>query len=92
MKRTNTLSLPIYELLDIFYIEDITESNVKIDEAINDLQETFNNIIESKVLQSYSGKRPNGKCIGDMKFDTTLKKPVWWNGTNWILSDGTIAF
>ena len=46
---------------------------------------------EGKMPQSWSGKRPDGKAIGDMKFDTTVKKPVWWNGTNWILADGTVV-
>lgn len=47
---------------------------------------------EGKMPQSWSGKRPAGKAIGDMKFDTTVKKPVWWDGSQWILADGTAAF
>lgn len=39
--------------------------------------------------QSYAGKRPDGIAVGDMKFDTTKNKPVWWNGSAWILADGT---
>lgn len=45
--------------------------------------------MEGKMPQSYSGKRPDGTAIGDMKFDTTVKKPVWWDGDKWILADGT---
>ena len=29
------------------------------------------------------------KNIGDQVFDTTLGKPVWWNGTKWVLADGS---
>jgi hypothetical protein len=47
--------------------------------------------MEGKMPQSYSGKRPDGTAIGDMKFDTTVKKPVWWNGSAWILADGTVV-
>lgn len=43
---------------------------------------------EGKMPQSYAGKRPAGTAIGDMKFDTTIKKPVWWNGSAWITADG----
>ena len=38
--------------------------------------------------QSWSGKRPDGFGVGDMKFDTTIKKPVWWNGSAWVTADG----
>ena len=47
---------------------------------------------EGKIPQSWSGKRPDGKAVGDTKFDTTVNKPVWWNGSQWILADGTVAF
>lgn len=46
---------------------------------------------QGKIPQSYAGKRPDGLAIGDMKFDTTLKVPVWWNGENWVKADGTIV-
>ena len=26
---------------------------------------------------------PNGLLIGDIYYDTTLVKPIWWNGTVW---------
>ena len=29
--------------------------------------------------------------IGDQVFDTTLGKPVWWDGTKWVLADGSEA-
>ena len=28
---------------------------------------------------------------GKTFFDTTLGKPIWYNGTIWVLSDGTVA-
>lgn len=31
------------------------------------------------------------KSIGDFYFDTTLNKPIWWNGTNWVDKDGNNA-
>ena len=27
--------------------------------------------------------------IGKLYFDTTLNKPIWWNGTTWVDSTGT---
>ena len=33
--------------------------------------------------------RPLTSVIGYCYFDTTLNKPIWWNGSNWIDSTGT---
>lgn len=40
-----------------------------------------------------TGSRPAiaGVPAGGMYFDTTLGKPVWSNGTAWILADGTVV-
>ena len=35
-----------------------------------------------------SGARPSYPQLGNEYFDTTLNKPVYWNGTNWIDSSG----
>lgn len=29
--------------------------------------------------------------VGECFFDTSINKPIWWNGSTWILSDGTNA-
>jgi hypothetical protein len=28
---------------------------------------------------------------GQIYFDTTLNRPIWWTGTNWIKADGTVV-
>lgn len=56
------------------------------EKAWGDLERIFK---EGSMPTSYAGKRPNGKAPGDMKFDTTVNKPVWWTGTEWVLADGT---
>ena len=41
-----------------------------------------------------SGARPSGMTaadIGRTYFDTTIGKPIWWNGTNWVLATGITA-
>jgi hypothetical protein len=30
-------------------------------------------------------------AIGQQYFDTTIGRPIWWNGTNWINAAGTIV-
>jgi hypothetical protein len=29
--------------------------------------------------------------IGQQYFDTTIGRPIWWNGTNWINAAGTVV-
>lgn len=29
--------------------------------------------------------------VGRTYFDTTLNRPIWWTGTNWIRADGTVV-
>lgn len=38
-----------------------------------------------------STNRPLEKSKGDSIFDTTLGKPVFWNGSNWIDSSGSVV-
>lgn len=48
--------------------------------------------IGSQPIDSFdSANRPAGINVGYMGFDTTLGKPVWWNGTNWVDATGTTA-
>lgn len=40
------------------------------------------------VDQGTTATRPPSKAIGQMFFDSTIGKPIWWNGTTWIDSTG----
>ena len=33
--------------------------------------------------------RPSPTTIGEQYFDTTISKPIWHNGTNWVDATGT---
>lgn len=35
--------------------------------------------------------RPTDPIVGQRYFDTTLGKPIWYNGTNWVDATGTIV-
>ena len=48
-------------------------------------------IINIPIHPQYVGtslKRPINKGTGQIFFDTTLDKPIWWTGTKWVNSDG----
>ena len=36
-----------------------------------------------------TNNRPASPNLGQSCFDTTLKKPIWWNGSSWIDATGT---
>lgn len=39
-----------------------------------------------------TAQRPTSALYaGRQYYDTTLGKPIWWNGTAWKLADGTAA-
>lgn len=38
-----------------------------------------------------TASRPTGPVTGQRFFDTTIGRPIWWNGTNWINAAGTIV-
>jgi hypothetical protein len=29
--------------------------------------------------------------VGQQYFDTTIGKPIWWNGANWVNASGTVV-
>ncbi len=47
------------------------------------------------VLQGSTETRPNNLNssfdVGYKYYDTTLNKPIWWNGTKWIDSNGSVV-
>ena len=39
-----------------------------------------------------TGARPStGLQVGQFYFDTTINRPIWWDGTNWINAAGTVV-
>lgn len=38
-----------------------------------------------------SERQTTGRYIGMMYFDTVIGKPIWWNGSNWVDSNGVVV-
>jgi hypothetical protein len=39
-----------------------------------------------------TANRPTGRLeVGQYYFDTTIGRPIYWNGTNWINAAGTVV-
>ena len=45
--------------------------------------------IDVKDIQPSGSSRPSSPKVGQPFFDTTIGKPIWWNGTEWVDSTGT---
>ena len=41
------------------------------------------------IVPNCDSTRPDGTTIGENCFDTSLVKPIWWNGTAWVDSTWT---
>lgn len=41
------------------------------------------------ILSGWAEERPSSPIEGMMFYDKYLKKPIWWDGSKWIYSDGT---
>jgi hypothetical protein len=58
-------------------------------------QEFFSAVYFSAQAQETSGttaNRPTSRLfIGRPYFDTTLNRPIWYTGTNWIRADGVVV-
>jgi len=42
-------------------------------------------------LNGITGDRPPTPYIGQIYFDTTITRPIWWNGVNWINASGVVV-
>ena len=56
---------------------------------IDDVEETVESFIADRPISGTTGQRPVVGTVGYIYFDTTLGKPVWWNGTAWVDATGT---
>lgn len=82
-----------YEVLGQLY--NVSASNVEASE-VSSL--SFTNMpknefiisgeISAKTISKSSENRPGSPIKGSCIFDTTLNKPIWWNGTKWIDANG----
>jgi len=80
-----------YDRLDVVYYEG--SSYVALQESIGQLPtntDYWDCIAGQKTISGTTVERPSDDLwIGLVYFDTTLGKPVWWDGTNWVDATGT---
>ena len=40
-------------------------------------------------LNGITGSRPKSSVLGQFYYDTTIDRPIWWNGSAWVKADGS---
>ena len=75
---------------DVFINADFTDRQVfgwvKKGASVDLNSGTFNYV--PLILSGTTENRPTWQTTGIQYFDTTIKKPIWWNGTNWVDATG----
>ena len=46
---------------------------------------------QQRIRNSTTASRPSYDIVGEMLFDTTLNKPIWWSGENWVDATGSVV-
>lgn len=92
------LGLPIIQDVSQFYkIQPgsqqyvIGENKLGILQYSGEVLDAFGNPISAKLFGDTS-IRPGGVLTGFQYFDTTLNKPIWWNGTQWVDATENISW
>ena len=65
------------------YFNTLDAANVQTQQAITTL---------STPSAGTTALRPSTSLqVGQIYFDTTINRPIWWDGTNWINAAGTVV-
>lgn len=93
-----TLTFPstkiIPQVLLTDYVSGSTYSTINSEDSINSAIGKLEAGIKSLTTNSYGDteSRPSDNItVGYKYFDTTLNKPMWWNGTKWVDYNGNPA-
>jgi len=68
---------------------ELDVSNIKIVNVANGSASTDAVNFGQLTLNGITGSRPLSPTTGQYYFDTTLNKPIWYNGSNWVDATGT---
>lgn len=69
----------------------VDDGDLNIDTADGGGKFTYNQEEVSVIRSGATSDRPANSVVGTQYFDTTLNKPIWWNGTVWVDATGAIV-
>lgn len=93
----NGVSRPSYSTTFCVYVPTVTGDRVHAADETTEGDSSFgwlatlNALVRGaqRVSAGTTGARPASPATGQMYFDTTLGKPIWWGGAAWKYADGT---
>jgi len=65
------------------YFNTLDAANVQTQQAVNTLSTPSSGITALRPTTSL--------LVGQFYFDTSINRPIWWDGTNWINAAGTVV-
>lgn len=84
-----------FENIDVFLDLSNAESNIAVSHIyfyeMEDGIKAPHNFTAVTLQRGTTAERPNPSFAGQQYFDTTLGKPIWWNGTAWVDNAGETA-
>jgi len=60
-------------------------------DAINAQTNNAINTLSTPSAGTTAARPSTGLQIGQFYFDTSINRPIWWDGTNWINAAGTVV-
>ena len=71
-------------------IKDYLKTSAFTDRKLTDTPTDANQVVSRKyvTLNGVSGSRPTASVLGQHYFDTTINKPIWWDGSKFIDAAG----
>lgn len=73
-------------------IKDYMSNQAFTDRKLTDTPTDNLSVVNRKYVTRYSttALRPTSSVLGESYFDTTVNKPIWWNGTNYQDAAGNV--
>jgi hypothetical protein len=84
----------LIKLMNLFYKDGTTNENFLPSyggRLFGDLNLNKNKLTNHVLEQNSTANRPTTPSKGQMFYDTTLNKPIWFNGTAWTDATGTVV-
>ena len=74
-------------------VKDYMKSQSFTDRKIADLPTEANSMTPRRfiTLNGVTASRPLGSVLGQRYFDTTIGRPVYWNGSTWVDGAGSVS-
>ena len=74
-------------------IREYMRTGAFTDRKVSDIPSDALSLVNRKyvTLNGATASRPSSSVLGQIYFDTTLGKPVWWDGSKFVDATGTAA-